>query len=249
MGKRGKPGKGAHPPLRAIITVPAGQASTASADVALPPSLGIDLKRLSTACPAEKFVTGTCAPNARVGSAVATTPLLPTSLTSPVILAVPAPNSLPGIALNLTGLVTLPLFGQIGLPGKDKRIHNVFAGIPDVPLERFDLTFTSAPLRMSQDACHGKRQTVLGTFNAHNGATVKLSSKLKVDGCPPVVTLKRKGITVKPGRDGAKIRTVKLGTRKVKASQRLKLRAGKRYKVTVTDAGKETWKLTVRVRR
>ena len=44
--------------------------------------------------------------------------------------------------------------------------------------------------------------------------------------------------TAKPGRDGAKIRSVKIGKR---------TKAG--YRVTVKDAATETWKLVVRVRR
>ena len=48
-------------------------------------------------------------------------------------------------------------------PGKDGVIHNSFAGIPDVPLERFELAFTGGatmPLTLHRDACRGARQTV-----------------------------------------------------------------------------------------
>jgi hypothetical protein len=50
--------------------------------------------------------------------------------------------------------------------------------------------------------------------------------------------LRKLRATAKPGRDGAKIRSVKIGKR---------TKAG--YRVTVKDAAKETWKLVVRVRR
>ena len=165
-------------------------------------------------------------------------------------LAVPAPGELPGLALQLTGPVSLPLFGKVDVFRGDGLIHNAFAGIPDVPLERFELSFTTAsPLKLKRDVCHGKRQTVTGKLTGHNGKVANLRAPLKVAGCPPVVTLKRGSIRVKPGRDGAKIRTVKLAGKRVKTSQRVRLRAGKRYRVTVVDRGKETWKLTVRVRR
>ena len=125
------------------------------------------------------------------------------------------------------------------------RIANSFAGIPDVPLEKFELTFTggrNSPLRLYKDACRGKRQVILGKFTGHNGAVANVTVKPRILGCPPAVTLKRKRgklrATAKPGRDGAKIRSVKIGKR---------TKAG--YRVTVKDAAKETWKLVVRVRR
>ena len=61
-------------------------------------------------------------------------------------------------------------------------IHNAFDGIPDVPLERFDLAFkggTGAPLKLNRDVCHGPRQTVRARFTAHNGANVAVSTRLR----------------------------------------------------------------------
>ena len=119
-----------------------------------------------------------------------------------------------------------------------------------MPLERFELSFTTAsPLKLTRDVCHGARQTVTGKLTGHNGKVANLRAPLKVAGCPPAVTLKRRSIKVKPGRDGAAIRTVKLGSKRVKTSQRVRVRVGKRYRVTVIDRAKETWRLTVRVRR
>ncbi len=245
IGVRGKTAEGKFAPLHAVITVPAGQAATATAEVDLPRAVGIDLARLGKACPPG---VATCPASARIGSAVATTPLLAAPLTSPVTLAVPTAGELPGLALQLTGPVSLPLFGKVDLFRGDNKIHNTFAGIPDVPLERFDLKFTTAsPLKTTRDVCHGARQTVTGKLTGHNGKVANLRAPLKVAGCPPVVTLKRRSIRVKPGRDGAAIRTVKLGSKRVK--QRVNVRAGKRYRVTVVDRAKQTWKLTVRARR
>jgi hypothetical protein len=122
---------------------------------------------------------------------------------------------------------------------------NAFAGIPDVPLERFELTFTggkNSPLRLFKDVCRGTRQALLGRFTGHNGAVANVTVKPKISGCPPTVTLKRKGgklrAKAKPGRDGAKIRSVKIGKRTKKG-----------YRVTVRDRGGERWSLVVRVRR
>ncbi|MBE2317369.1 hypothetical protein DVA67_015410 [Solirubrobacter sp. CPCC 204708] len=246
LGARGKTKVGAFPPLKAVITVPPGQSSTAVADVALPQMLGLDLKKLAKACSGAQFQAGSCPGSARIGSAVATTPLLDSPLMSPVTLASPALGELPGLALQLSGIVTLPLFGKVAPPvGTKGRIANSFAGIPDVPLERFELTFTggtNSPLRLNKDACRGPRQLVIGKLTGHNGAVANLSVKPKIVGCAPTVTLRRRGgklrATAKPGRDGAKVRSVKVGKKTKKG-----------YRVTVKDAAKETWKLVVKVRR
>jgi hypothetical protein len=230
VGSRGHTGRNAAAPLHVVVTVPAGQAATARAEVALPPAVGLSVSKLARACQTAQYVAGQCPATARIGSAVATTPLLADPLKSPVTLAIP-PNSLPGLDLRLTGPATVPLFGQVQLPGKDGRVRNVFAGIPDVPLARFDLSFTrAAPLVLTRDVCHGARQTVLAALTSHSGKVAKLRAPLKVAGCPPVATLRHGRLHVVRGRDGARIRSVR--------------RHGSR--VVVKDAAGATWKLKVR---
>jgi hypothetical protein len=260
VGARGKTGKGASAPLHAVITVPSGQSSTATADVGLPSAILIDAKKLTSFCPAPQFASNTCAAKSQIGSAVATTPLLDAPLTGPVYLASKG-SGLPGLGLNLSGPVTLPLFGTVALPGADKRIHNTFSGIPDVPLARFDLTFNSAsPLVLARDVCHGPRQTVTGALTGHNGTVTRLSTPLKVDGCPPVATLSRRGrklsIRLTRGRDEAVLKSAKLTlpgakARPVKAKQTLTLKRvpGRKQTVrlVVKDASGASWTLKQRV--
>ncbi len=77
IGARGKTGVGSFPPLKAVITVPAGPgARRRSPTSRCPPTLGLDLKRLSKACAPAQFQAGACPASARIGTAVATTPLL-----------------------------------------------------------------------------------------------------------------------------------------------------------------------------
>jgi hypothetical protein len=217
IGKRGLTAKGKAPALRVLVTVPAGNAATAVANVGLPPVLGTDLKRLAKACAPAVFAASACPATTRAGTATATTPLLPTPLTSPVTFAVAQAGSLPGLALNLTGAVSLPLFGEVELPGKDGVIHNTFNGIPDVPLEQFELAFAGGatmPLTLRRDVCTGPRQKVLGTFTAHSGKVANVSTPLKVAGCPPVVALTRRGhrltVRITAGRDAAAIKSATL---------------------------------------
>ena len=275
VGARGQTRVGAHPPLRTVITVPAGQASTAVAKVDLPAAIALDLAGLGKACPADRYAAGTCPSSADIGTVRAETPLLSEPLTGPVALAVGS-NGLPGLALTLRGPVTLPLFGIVGLPGADGVIHNTFDGIPDVPLARFDLAFkggTGAPLKLNRDVCHGPRQTVRARFTAHNGANVAVSTRLRVDGCPPVASLRRRGhrltLRIARGRDAAKLgrATLKLptGLGRVRArglkgrtlSQRTprtvtlrvaKLPRKRAFRLSVRDASGHTWKLTLRAK-
>jgi hypothetical protein len=245
VGARGKTGKGKAAPLRAVITVPPGQSSTALAAVTLPKAFQTDVNRLRIACPPAAFSAGTCPASAQIGSAVATTPLLASALTSPVTLALPPGSGLPALSLNQSGPVTLPLLGTIGFSGA--LIQNTFSGIPDVPLERFELTFnTKSPLLLSRDVCHGARQSVLGQFTGHNGAVAKVTAPLKVAGCPPVVSLKRRGgkvtLRVTRGRDAPKIKRATLNGRRVKS---LRTSAHK-FRVVVRDAAGETWKFNLR---
>jgi hypothetical protein len=246
LGARNRTKAGSFAPLTAVITVPARNASTAVADVALPSVLVLDIKRAQRACRPDQ---NPCKASSRIGTAIATTPLLAAPLTSPVTLKIPKLGELPGLSLTLTGPVTLPLFGKVDPFAADHRVRNSFARIPDVPLERFELAFnTRNPLMIKKDVCHGARQRVTASLTAHSGVKVNLRTPLKIAGCPPKVTLKKGRLKVKPGRDGAKVKTVKLGKKKVKASQRVKVKRSKRYKVTVTDAAKQTWKIRVRAR-
>ncbi len=258
VGARGKTGSGAAAPLRAVITVPAGNAATASAAVDLPNAIGLDIRKLAQACAPAAFAANACPASSRIGSATATTPLLAQPLTSPVTLAVPAAGSLPGLALTLTGPVSLPLFGKVPLPGADGVIHNSFTGIPDVPLERFDLAFSggaNSPLVLARDVCRGPRQTVRGTLTAHSGAVAKLSAPLKVAGCPPLATLTLRGrrvtVRLERGRDAPAIKSATLKApglkaRRVKARQTLTLsrRPGsKPFRLVVKDASGQSWTL------
>ncbi|MDA0161540.1 hypothetical protein OM076_14785 [Solirubrobacter ginsenosidimutans] len=263
IGKRGQTAPGKAPALRVVVTVPAGNAATAVANVGLPPVLTADLKRLAKACAPAVFAASACPAGARVGTATATTPLLPTALTSPVTFAVPQAGSLPGLALSLTGAVTLPLFGEVGLPGADGVIHNTFNGIPDVPLEQFALSFTGGatmPLTLRRDLCTGPRQTIRGTFTAHSGVVANVSARMKVAGCAPTVALTRHGhrltVRITAGRDGAAIKSATLTApgakrRSVKTRQTITLKrlpGRKTFRVVVKDKAGESWTLKPRAK-
>ncbi len=75
-----------------------------------------------------------------------------------------------------------------------------------------------------------RARSSIGKLTGHNGTVANLTAKPKIIGCPPTVTLKRRGgklrATAKPGRDGAKIR-----------SRQGRQRTKNGYRVTVKDRG------------
>jgi hypothetical protein len=147
-----------------------------------------------------------------------------------------------------------------------------FDGIPDVPLERFELRFdegAASPITVTEDLCKAKRPPgLVSQLTAHNGKTVSLTPPIDVTGCKVGGAIRLRGLggrkpslaltlTTPPG--AAPLRDVRLtlprglsaGTRRAlrhgaKArgdGRRLKRPAARGRAVTVTGAGAR--KLTV----
>ena len=175
------------PGLRSVITVPRGHASTASAAVTLPRGVAVNVAALRDSCTLDEQAAGPCPARARVGAAVARTPLLADPLAGPVLLAAIPGQPLPGLRLELGGAASLSLTGTVsGNP-----IRTEFAGIPDVPLERFELTFDAKrSLTAQKNFCRGRQPVMAAELTGHNGATAKLTAPLEVTGCAkPAATL------------------------------------------------------------
>ena len=234
------------PSLQTVITVPRGHASTATAAVTLPRGLTVNVAALRDACTLDEQAAGPCPERARVGSAVAQTPLLADPLTGPVTLAMQAGQPLPGLRLDLKGAASLSLTGTVsGNP-----LTTQFAGIPDVPLERFQLTFDAArSLAAQKNFCRGPQPLLAAELTGHNGAVVRLREPLEVAGCAkPAVKLSVRGrrltlrVAALRGRPLQRVRlTLPRGVRLLRASsiaradgQRLRRVRGRR--VTVQPA-------------
>ena len=166
------------PALHTVITVPRGNAATKTAAVTLPPGFAINADALQRTCTIAQQPA--CPPTARVGRALARSPLLPVPLAGPVFLAQLPGQVLPGLRMALGGPVNLTLQGTVSGPG----IKTQFAGIPDVPLERFELWFDADnSLHALGDPCRGKLKRLTAELAAHNGATARLSTPIAVTGC------------------------------------------------------------------
>jgi hypothetical protein len=116
------------------------------------------------------------------------------------------------------------------------------------------------PLTIRKDLCRGARQKVQGAFTGHNGTVANVSAPLKVDGCPPVVTLKRRGhrltVRIQAGRDAPAFKSATLTVpgakqRSVKARQTITLKrlpGKKAIRVVVKDKAKASWTFKVKVK-
>ena len=170
------------PSLQTVITVPRGHASTASAAVTLPRGVSVNANALRDTCTLAEQAAGPCPARARVGGAVARTPLLADPLAGPVLLASIPGQQLPGLRLELSGGASLALTGTV----TGRQIRTEFAGIPDVPLERFELTFdANRSLTAQKDFCRGPQPTIAAELTGHNGAVARLDRAARRDRLRP----------------------------------------------------------------
>lgn len=189
-GARGQTAKGAHPPLRAIVTQIQGEAAIAGTRVLLPDVLRPNLPQLQkpgALCQAADLAQGACSPVSKVGTAVATTPLLPTPLSGPIHLVVEPGQVLPNLAVLLGGAVSLRLDAKNAIEGV--RTVNTFEGIPDVPVTSFELSITGGPsgiLNAFSDLCDS-RSSADATFRSHSGRSFSSRPPLEVEGCDRLV--------------------------------------------------------------
>ncbi len=188
IGRAGETAKGRHAPLRTTVTVPAGGANLARVSVTLPPDLDADINGLGHACPPDRLAAPqTCPAESSIGQAVASSPLAPAPLTGPVILG--SGSFPPPLVIPLTGAVPLTLQASAALPAKKgDGLVNTIAGLPDLPVTRFDLSLTGGPgalLANAADLCRpGALVSARATFTAHSGKVVESVVRLPVQGCP-----------------------------------------------------------------
>ena len=201
------------PALRTVITGPAGNANTARAAVTLPPGIGVNLGAVQGACSLAEQAAGGCPERSRVGRAMARSPLLP-PLTGPVYLASLPGEPLPGLRVDLTGVVSLTLTAAASSGPGGTRTE--FTGIPDVPLERFELSFDAGHgIRAVKDPCRGPVPRITAQLTGHNGAVANLREPFTVTGCvKPAANVRLRGRRLRLGvaaaRGGPALRLVRL---------------------------------------
>ena len=114
-----------------------------------------------------------------VGTAVATSPLIPGPLTGQAYLTGAGPFS-PTLTLQFPAPNKLTLVGTVNLNN-----HSVvFQNLPDVPQTSLVVTLFGGAHALQSATCAPPRGTLTGTFTGQNGATVRDRVPLTVSGCP-----------------------------------------------------------------
>jgi hypothetical protein len=193
LGAPGQVGPRSKPPITTTITQAPGEANLRRATVTLPLSVGPDLEILNQACPAAVAAADQCPASSVLGDAEAVTPLLPVTLSGPVILVQRPGELLPGLEVHLGPIVSLKLAGTFGFSA-DRRITSTFDAIPDVPISRFTLSLARGLTSAGKGICFGDTPTVEGAFVDQNGRPASDTAVAAVPGCQASATITLSGI-------------------------------------------------------
>ncbi len=183
--------------LDAKIVYPKGaQANIARVKVDLPKQLPSRLTTLQKACRAEVFAANpaSCPAASLVGSASATTPVLPVKLSGPVYFVSNGGAAFPNLVLVLQGYgVTVQLVGDTFI-SKTGITSSTFKTVPDVPIGTFELKLPEGPysaLTANGNLC--KTKLAMPTaFLAQDGAEIHQSTPITVSGCAKAKKSKHK---------------------------------------------------------
>ena len=172
------------PALRAVLTMPAGNANIARAQVGLPHSAFIENNNFGNVCNQADLKAATCPPGSVYGHAKAWSPLLEAPLEGPVYLGVGYGHKLPDLVADLSGQIRILAHARIDTTKQDG-IRSTFEVIPDAPLSRFVLEMKGGKkyglINNSENLCH-KTQRASARFIAQNGRVAQLHPKI-ANGC------------------------------------------------------------------
>jgi hypothetical protein len=178
-------------------------ASIAKVKVNLPRQLPSRLTTLQKACPESTFNANpaTCPPGSRVGSATATTPIIPVPLIGPAYFVSHGGAKFPELVIVLSGYgTTVQLHGETFI-SKAGITSSTFRAVPDVPVGTFELKLpqgANSALAANGNLCKSKLKMPTA-FTAQNGAVIHQSTPIKVNGCPRHNVHKASHATHRPG--------------------------------------------------
>jgi hypothetical protein len=164
------------------------QANIGKVKVDLPKRLPSRLTTLQKACPDSVFNQNpaACPPDSRIGSATATTPVLPVHLEGPAYFVSHGGAKFPELIIALSGEgVTVYLHGETFISPQGIT-SSTFRTIPDVPIGTFELKLpqgTDSALAANGNLCASKL-AMPTTFVGANGVSIKQSTPITVTGCP-----------------------------------------------------------------
>jgi hypothetical protein len=185
VGSRGHTRARQSTPLTAVLTQRPGEAGIRSVSVTLPSVLSAQIPVIEDACTPEEFAASRCEA-ARIGTAVATTPLLRDPLRGGAYLVRPPGQPLPNLVIALRGQVSVDLVGRVAIPA-GKHLSARFSNVPDVPIRRFVLRFHAGPrgvVGLARGLCtpHGTPAPRV-RLTSHSAAAPSTAARFVVRGC------------------------------------------------------------------
>ncbi len=184
--------------LHVVVRSGPGEANIGSIKVDVPKKLPSRLSTLKLACTEAQFAANPagCPTGSKVGTATATTPVLPVVLSGPAYFVSHGGAKFPELVIVLQGdNVTLELAGETFINSAGIT-SSTFHSVPDVPVTRFDLVLPTGP----DSVLAGNGNFCTGTLHmpteikGQNGAVIKQETKVAVTGCKPTVTVVRHGV-------------------------------------------------------
>ncbi|MBJ7348353.1 MAG: hypothetical protein JHC87_07265, partial [Thermoleophilaceae bacterium] len=212
--------------MTATVAASPDDSGVKRAEITLPTALTADAGGIPLGCEVSVYeATKVCPESTVVGTAIATTPILPTPIEGKVYFGRPKPGSfvVPGfdetlrLIIQLRGLVSIDLIGKTTL--KDNKAITVFENIPDAPVNTFTVTVNKV-VKVRKDACdkYASSRTIVGNATSFNGKSSPYNSDINIKcdgGATYRGTVSGKGkkakaaINVKAS-SGSKLRTVTL---------------------------------------
>ncbi len=177
--------RGAHPALKATLTMPEG-ANIAKAAVALPKSEFLDQAHIGTVCTRVQFAAAECPAASVYGRATATSPLVDYPLSGPAYLR-SSNNKLPDLVIALKGPPSQPIEvdAVARIDTVKGGIRSTFEAVPDLPVSSFTLEMEGGRkglLQNSTNICKGTHKAT-AEFDAQNGKVADLAPVLKNSKC------------------------------------------------------------------
>jgi hypothetical protein len=164
------------------------EANIAKVKVELPKQLPSRLTTLQKACPSAVFDANPagCPAASVIGSATATTPILPVALSGPAYFVSNGSQKFPELVIVLQGYgVTVDLHGETFI-SKTGITSSTFNTVPDVRVIAFELNLPQGPysaLAANGNLCTAKLQMPT-TLTAQNGVVLHKTTTITPTGCP-----------------------------------------------------------------
>lgn len=186
VGAPGRTRRGVSTPLTAVLRQGPGQANIRRVSVTLPKAINARLEVVEDACTPSEFSAGRCE-QARIGTAVAVTPLLRDPLRGGVYLVRARPRGLPDLIVALRGQVDFDLVGRVAVPG-GMLLRATFGAVPDVPVSMFMLRLRAGRrgvVGTARGLCRRRSSAAKATvaWGGQSGRVGGAAQRLNVRGC------------------------------------------------------------------